>query len=150
MCLSQNRISVCNSRIKRKENFPLGKEIMVADKMWRICNNVKHKISQDIWNEPSLSVPKSRFLSKENEVVCMVIWKVFFFFPTKNSSRKTNQLIRIGTWITMFPKNVLNKVFMFHHLSEFGKYLSSRELFSTPSCHVEYFKGFFYVFSYFK
>ena len=66
-----DRISTCDSLLKRNENVPLLKQIVMGDKKWILYNNVEQKRSWGKRNKPPPTTPKAGLHPKK---VTLCIW----------------------------------------------------------------------------
>ncbi|XP_032690457.1 histone-lysine N-methyltransferase SETMAR-like [Odontomachus brunneus] len=66
-----NRISICNSLLKRHESDPFLKRIVTGDEKWIIYNNIMRKRSWGTAGEPPNAIPKAGLQSKK---ILLSIW----------------------------------------------------------------------------
>ncbi|XP_012240641.1 histone-lysine N-methyltransferase SETMAR-like [Bombus impatiens] len=119
---SMQRISICDSLLKRNEIDPFLKRLITGDQKWIVYNNVNGKRSWLMQDEPAQTTPKAEI--HQEKIMPSVWWdykgiQYFEFLPrnqTINSNVYVQQLVKLSdTLQEKRPKLANSKGIVFQH-----------------------------------
>ena len=115
-----DHISACNSLLKRNENVPFLKQIVMGDEKWILYNNMEWKRYWDKGDEPPPTTPKAG-LHPEKVMCIRWDWKGVLYYElllenqTINSNKYCSQLDQLKTALHQkHPESVNRKRMIFH------------------------------------
>ena len=113
--------SACDSPLKRNENVPFLKQIVMGDEKWLLYNNVERKRSWGKRNEPPTATPKAD-LHPEKVMLCIWWdWKGVLYYEllpenqTINSNKYCSQLDQLKAALNEKLLELLNRKCIFFH-----------------------------------
>uniref|UniRef100_A0AC11CZU8 Uncharacterized protein n=5 Tax=Ovis aries TaxID=9940 RepID=A0AC11CZU8_SHEEP len=116
-----DRISTCDSLLKRNESVPFLKQIVTGNEKWILFNNVERKRSWDKRNEPPPATPKASLHPKRVMLCIWWDWMGVLYYEllpenqSINSKKYCSQLDQLKAALNeKRPESVNRKCIIFH------------------------------------
>ena len=83
-------LTICDSLLKRNENVPFLKQILMGDEKWILYSNVEQKRSWGKWNEPPPTTPKAGLHPKKVMLCIWWDWKGVLYYELLPENQMIN------------------------------------------------------------